>query len=93
MDIPAHGTPIAELAPTLARLRDAWQANRPSQQQRRDDLQRLRIDLRQRRQTDHLPHDLDPGDHGQHQGHGIHHTDHRARCNGLVILRHAQPLP
>jgi len=36
-------TPIAELAPTLQRLRDAWLARRPDYEQRRGDLQRLRM--------------------------------------------------
>jgi coniferyl-aldehyde dehydrogenase len=44
----AHATPTAELAPTLARLRDAWQARKPDARQRRDDLQRLRDTLKQR---------------------------------------------
>ncbi|NUS39874.1 MAG: coniferyl aldehyde dehydrogenase [Lysobacter sp.] len=35
-------TPIAELRPTCDRLRGAWQAQRPSLMQRRDDLRRLR---------------------------------------------------
>jgi coniferyl-aldehyde dehydrogenase len=35
-------TPVADLAPTLQRLRDAWQARKPDHEQRRDDLQRLR---------------------------------------------------
>ena len=39
---------IAELAPTLARLRAAWQAQRPDYTQRRDDLQRLRGALKRR---------------------------------------------
>ena len=41
MDIPAD-TPVAELEPVRARLRAAWQANRPGYAQRRDDLERLR---------------------------------------------------
>lgn len=41
MDI-AVMTPVADLAPTLQRLRDAWLRQRPDYQQRRDDLQRLR---------------------------------------------------
>lgn len=41
MDI-AASTPIADLAPTLQRLREAWLRQRPGYQQRRDDLQRLR---------------------------------------------------
>ena len=41
-------TDIAELAPTLARLRAAWQANRPGYRQRRDDLQRLRDAVKRR---------------------------------------------
>ncbi|WP_368563075.1 coniferyl aldehyde dehydrogenase [Pseudoxanthomonas sp. UTMC 1351] len=39
---------IAELAPTLARLRTAWQARRPDYTQRKDDLQRLRTALKRR---------------------------------------------
>ncbi len=35
-------TSIAELAPTLSRLRDSWQARKPDYTQRRDDLKRLR---------------------------------------------------
>ncbi|MGN6514109.1 MAG: aldehyde dehydrogenase family protein, partial [Lysobacteraceae bacterium] len=39
-------TPLAELRPALARLRAAWQAQRPPVAQRRDDLRRLRAALR-----------------------------------------------
>jgi len=35
-------TPISALAPTLTRLRTAWQAHKPDLAQRRDDLRRLR---------------------------------------------------
>lgn len=35
-------TPVAELAPTLQRLRETWLQRRPDYAQRRDDLQRLR---------------------------------------------------
>ncbi|MEO5963433.1 MAG: coniferyl aldehyde dehydrogenase, partial [Thermomonas sp.] len=35
-------TRIDELAPTLSRLRDSWQARKPDYAQRRDDLTRLR---------------------------------------------------
>ena len=41
-------TPRTELAPTLARLRSAWQDKRPDYQQRRADLQRLREALKRR---------------------------------------------
>src|SRR5690606_11370377 len=41
MDTIADTQPT-ELAPTLQRLRDAWQARKPDYAQRRDDLQRLR---------------------------------------------------
>ena len=41
-------TAISELAPTLARLRTAWQARKPDYQQRRNDLQRLRDALKRR---------------------------------------------
>ena len=41
-------TPVAELAPTLQRLRGAWQARRPDYAQRRDDLRRLRAALKAR---------------------------------------------
>ena len=41
-------TPIADLAPTLQRLRSAWQARKPGYAQRRDDLQRLRDALKRR---------------------------------------------
>jgi coniferyl-aldehyde dehydrogenase len=41
-------TPIADLAPTLQRLRSAWQAHKPDYAQRRDDLQRLRDALKRR---------------------------------------------
>ena len=47
MDMPTDPA-IAELAPTLARLRAAWQAQRPDYTQRRDDLQRLRCALKRR---------------------------------------------
>ncbi|HZH43177.1 MAG TPA: coniferyl aldehyde dehydrogenase [Lysobacter sp.] len=38
----ADATPIAELEPTRARLRAAWDARRPDYAQRHDDLRRLR---------------------------------------------------
>ncbi|WP_449447096.1 coniferyl aldehyde dehydrogenase [Thermomonas brevis] len=41
-------TPTADLAPTLHRLRAAWQARKPEYAQRRDDLQRLRDSLKRR---------------------------------------------
>ena len=41
-------TAIADLPPTLARLRDAWRANKPDAAQRRADLQRLRDALKRR---------------------------------------------
>ena len=41
-------TPVADLAPTLARLRAAWQQRKPDLVQRRDDLARLREALRAR---------------------------------------------
>ncbi|MGY1410609.1 MULTISPECIES: aldehyde dehydrogenase family protein [unclassified Luteimonas] len=41
-------TPLAELAPTLARLRSAWQDAKPDLDQRRGDLSRLRAALRAR---------------------------------------------
>ena len=45
----AHAdTPVAELAPTLARLRTAWQARKPDRAQRRDDLLRLRAAVKAR---------------------------------------------
>jgi coniferyl-aldehyde dehydrogenase len=47
MDMPTDST-IAELAPTLTRLRAAWQAQRPDYTQRRDDLRRLRDALKRR---------------------------------------------
>lgn len=47
---PANDTPITELQPTLARLRNAWQGKRPNYTQRRDDLQRLRDALKRRLQ-------------------------------------------
>ena len=42
METPAADTAIADLAPTLQRLRAAWQANPPSLRQRADDLDHLR---------------------------------------------------
>ena len=39
---------IDDLPPTLARLRDAWRANKPDRAQRRADLQRLREALKRR---------------------------------------------
>ncbi|MFS8136580.1 MAG: coniferyl aldehyde dehydrogenase [Thermomonas sp.] len=39
---------IDELAPTLTRLRESWQARKPDQAQRRDDLKRLRAALKAR---------------------------------------------
>lgn len=41
-------TPVSDLAPTLQRLRAAWQARKPDYAQRRDDLQRLRDALKRR---------------------------------------------
>ncbi|TYT26799.1 aldehyde dehydrogenase family protein [Luteimonas viscosa] len=41
-------TPPADLAPTLARLRAAWQAAKPGYARRRDDLLRLREALKRR---------------------------------------------
>ena len=41
-------TPLSELEPTLAGLRNAWQARKPDYRQRRDDLQRLRAALKRR---------------------------------------------
>ncbi|HMA14236.1 MAG TPA: aldehyde dehydrogenase family protein, partial [Kiloniellaceae bacterium] len=45
---PVADTLPADLAPTLARLRGAWQQARPGLEQRRDDLARLRAALRAR---------------------------------------------
>ncbi len=45
---PDGDTPVADLAPTLQRLRQAWQARKPDHAQRRDDLQRLRDALKRR---------------------------------------------
>ncbi len=47
MDAIADTQPT-DLAPTLQRLRDAWQARKPDYAQRRDDLQRLRDALKRR---------------------------------------------
>lgn len=41
-------TTVAALAPTLQRLRAAWQAQPPGYEQRRDDLRRLRAALKRR---------------------------------------------
>ena len=41
-------TQVVDLAPTLDRLRQAWQARKPDYAQRRDDLQRLRDALKRR---------------------------------------------
>ena len=41
-------TPLAELAPTLLRLRQAWQARKPDRAQREADLARLRDALKRR---------------------------------------------
>lgn len=41
-------TPVADLAPALQRLRDAWQACKPDAAQRKQDLQRLRDALKER---------------------------------------------
>ena len=48
MPTPTSATTVESLAPTLQRLRDAWQAGKPSQAQRRADLQRLRDALKRR---------------------------------------------
>ena len=45
---PAADASVASLAPTLQRLRDAWQANKPDYAQRSADLQRLRDALKRR---------------------------------------------
>jgi coniferyl-aldehyde dehydrogenase len=45
---PDGDTPVADLAPTLQRLRQAWQARKPDYAQRRGDLQRLRDALKRR---------------------------------------------
>lgn len=42
--------PATDLAPTLARLRSAWQASKPGYAQRRDDLRRLRAAIKARLQ-------------------------------------------
>ncbi|RZA18519.1 MAG: coniferyl aldehyde dehydrogenase [Lysobacteraceae bacterium] len=47
-DAGARATPIDDLAPTLQRLRSAWQSRKPDYRQRRDDLQRLRDALKRR---------------------------------------------
>ena len=47
MDLAAD-TPATELRPMLARLRTAWQADKPDYVQRRDDLQRLRRAVKSR---------------------------------------------
>lgn len=46
--VPEGDTQVAVLAPTLQRLRQAWQARTPDDAQRRDDLQRLRDTLKRR---------------------------------------------
>ena len=48
MDQPLVDTPVAELEPTRARLRAAWQARKPDRAQRDDDLRRLRDALKAR---------------------------------------------
>ena len=45
---PGADTAVTDLAPTLQRLREAWQANKPDQAQRRQDLQRLRDALKRK---------------------------------------------
>ena len=45
---PQGDTPVADLAPTLQRLRGAWQERKPDHAQRRDDLRRLRDALKRR---------------------------------------------
>ena len=45
---PDGDTPVADLAPTVQRLRAAWQANKPGYAQRRADLTRLRDALKRR---------------------------------------------
>src|SRR4051794_21637099 len=44
----AADTALTDLAPTLVRLRNAWQGKRPDYEQRRNDLQRLREALKRR---------------------------------------------
>ena len=45
---PLRDTPVSDLAATLDRLRQAWQARKPDYDQRRDDLHRLRDALKRR---------------------------------------------
>ena len=45
---PLRDTPVSDLAPTLDRLRQAWQARKPDYDQLRDDLHRLRDALKRR---------------------------------------------
>ena len=46
--MPTDTTQLAELQPTLAYLRAAWDQRKPGLAQRRDDLQRLRATFAQR---------------------------------------------
>ncbi len=76
-------TAISELAPTLARLRTAWQARKPDYQQRRNDLQRLRDALKRR--LDEMGKAIS-ADFG-------HRSPHESRiADGMTVLNVIDPL-
>ena len=63
----AADTPLAELQPTLARLRAAWDARPPDQAQRRADLTRLRGELLARVETMDAAIQADFGHRSKHE--------------------------
>ena len=81
--------PLPELAPTLARLRVAWNANPPSLGQRHDDLKRLRAEFLRQAEVMHAAISADFGHRSRHENmvsetmvvvaeidHALHHLRH-----------------
>ena len=62
-----HDTAHFDLAPTLQRLRSAWQAQRPDYAQRRADLLRLRNALVERQEQMLAAIDADYGNRSRHE--------------------------
>ena len=62
-----HDTALPDLAPTLQRLRDAWQAQRPDYAQRRADLLRLRQALVEQQEPMLAAINADYGNRSRHE--------------------------
>ena len=62
-----HDTAVLDLAPTLHRLREAWQAQRPDYAQRRADLLRLRNALVEHQEPMLAAIDADYGNRSRHE--------------------------